>query len=165
MLYELTLTLRPRMYSKTAQEQFDECYPILRKILGSYKCSCIAELTSENNIHYHAKIDLKTHLIRDSLFNKLRQYNTMFGRKTCTQLQNEPAYDDYMRKDIKKTEEIIKSPYVMDYFEIYGDLNPKFKITTIHKDKCPRDVHLYNGYDKPFTDGCYDCLFDDIFSN
>lgn len=126
MLYEFTITLRPRLYSMTPQEQYDYCYPILRTILGDYKCSCIAELSQENNVHFHAKIDLKDFRARDILLNKFRKHHTIFGKKTCTQLINEPQYDEYMRKDMKKTGEIIKDYQVMDYFEIYGNMNPKY---------------------------------------
>lgn len=126
MLYELTLTLRPFLYNKTAQEQYDFMFPILRAILGQYKCSCIAELTQENNVHYHAKVELKNFVHRDKLLNQLRQYNKYLGRKTCTQLMNEPLYDEYMRKDTAVTMLVITDPYLMDTFEVFGNLNPKY---------------------------------------
>lgn len=123
MLYEFTLTLRPRLYNKTSQEQYDYCYPLLRRLLEKYKCSMIAELTSENNVHFHAKIELENFRARDRLINQLRNYNTVFGRKTITQLVNEPCYDQYMKKDIHVTLQVIKDPIVMDTFEMLGYQN------------------------------------------
>lgn len=120
MLYELTLTIRPMMYRMEANEQYKFLYEHLRKILDKFKCSMIAELTSENNVHYHGKIELKDFQHRDSLFNKLRNYHKWFGRKTCTQLVDEPKYDEYMRKDIQKTKLLIEHPIVMDSFNIFG---------------------------------------------
>lgn len=119
MLYEFTLTLRPRLYKYTAQEQFDYVYNTLRSILDKYKCSMIAELTGENNIHMHAKIELKDFKERNNLINKLRSYHMTFGKKTITQLINEPKYDAYMLKDIAITMQVIKQPVVMDAFDLF----------------------------------------------
>lgn len=127
MKYEFTLTLRPSLYNLTPKEQFNKLYDTLRDILKHWTCSCIAELTKENNVHYHGMIELTDFKDRDSFLNRFRKYNKWFGRKSCTQLKNEPEWILYIRKDMKETEEILgKSPQVDDDFEIFGDLNPKF---------------------------------------
>lgn len=126
MLYEFTLTLRPRLYNLTAQEQFDLCYSILRLILEKYKCSMIAELTHENNVHFHSKIELQDFRARNRLINQLRNYNNVFGRKTISQLVDEPCYDKYMIKDIDKTSEVIKCPVVQDTYEMFGIFYKKY---------------------------------------
>lgn len=106
------------MYKYTAQEQYDVCYPILRAILSGYQVSMIAELSDSVNVHYHAKIELDSFKSRSKLYNQFRKHR-QFGRKSCTQLINEPMYDDYMRKSISETLSEIKDPVVFDVFEIF----------------------------------------------
>lgn len=130
MKYEFTQTLRPMMYKHSAQEQFNITVPLLWEAFRGLKCSCVAELTTENNIHYHAMIELKDHVQRDMFINRLRRYNTKLGRRTVDQIEHEPEYILYMRKDCDETEKIIKTSHVQDDFQILGNLNAKFVQTS-----------------------------------
>lgn len=118
MNYELTLTLRPSLYRFTAQEQYDKCYESLRTIFKYYKVFCIAELTQENNVHYHCIIELKSFKERALLLDKFRKHNHKFGRKTCTQLIDYPKYVEYLFKDIEKTSQLINDYVLQDDFEL-----------------------------------------------
>lgn len=118
MQYEFTLTLKPVMYKFTAQQQFDKTKNILIKILSKYTCSAVAELTQENNVHYHVLIELKNHEIRDQLLNSFRGF-LIWGRKSCSQLMNYPKYVTYMLKSISTVWPIIKGyPLIIDDLNI-----------------------------------------------
>lgn len=121
MLYEFTVTLKPTMYVHTPRKQWDMTQGILFDIFQGYKVSCVAELTGEHNVHYHAIIDLDGILDKDKLLNKFRKYSKIFGRKTCTQVMFEDSYKKYMRKDIEQTFKVLGViPIVRDHFGILG---------------------------------------------
>lgn len=120
MQYELTVTLRPAMYKYSAEEQFEKSKPWMVTILLNYQVSCVAELTQSNNVHYHAIIELKDHIERDKLINKIRQYK-MLGKISCSQLINNTKWIAYLQKDYSQTMKIIKThPDVRDYYGIFG---------------------------------------------
>lgn len=118
MLHEFTLTLKPFMYMQTAKDQYRMSKELLFAILCPYiKCSCIAELTKENNIHYHCMIWLEDAKVRDKFLNKFRQ-NKMWGRKSCSQIVDYDKWTKYLVKDLKATSEIIGDPIVYDYYGV-----------------------------------------------
>lgn len=121
--YELTLTLRPSMYRLNPQEQFDKCFPILRKLTDTYCISIIAELTQENNVHFHCLVNLKDFVHRDKFLNVFRKYNNIFGRKTCTQLVDYYKWTKYMIKDVVQTSLIVTDPIVSNMHDLF---RPKF---------------------------------------
>lgn len=122
MKYEVTLTLRPYMYSMTAAEQYRTVKPRLFEILKPYKeCTCIAELTNEHNVHFHMMIELDSHKHKDKFLNEFRNVK-MFGRKSCTQVQFEESYRKYITKEIDKTNLLIGCPVVRDFYGCAGVL-------------------------------------------
>lgn len=136
MKYEFTITLRPRLYKYSPSLQYRMTKSLLAGIMLHYQASCVAELTGENNIHYHCMIELKDHKHRDSLLDKFRQYNDTFGRKSCTQLMNEPKWREYMIKDYQTTFDIIgDTPVVQDTFEVADHLYKNY----IDKILCLKD--------------------------
>lgn len=119
MLYEFTVTLRPRWYSYPAHYQYANTAPLLKSLCSGYQCSFVAELTGENNVHYHGLIEIPSSGSRNQLLDRFRKYHNTFGRKSCTQVVNEPKYREYMQKDVSSTMSIIRdSPWVMDNFKI-----------------------------------------------
>lgn len=125
--YEFTLTLRPRLYDRTPDEQFVYTSAILQnECFRGFTVSCVAELTKENNIHYHGMVHLKDFKQRNAFLNTFRKYNNIFGRKTCTPIRKETDWIMYMRKDTKETQQILgKDPWVSDAFELGGNINWK----------------------------------------
>lgn len=124
MLYELTLTLRPKFYGLKPQEQFDKSSFILTDALGDFfdeKWTCVAELTNSMNVHYHCLIFLDDINAKKKLYNRFRrkQFNETFGKKTCTQLIDEMAYKKYIQKDLDLTCKYIDLPIVWDGYGIF----------------------------------------------
>jgi len=118
MKYAITLTLRPMMYRYTATEQFIKTGHQLREFLKSYNASVVAELTGENNVHYHGIIELSDLIHRDKFLNGFRG-SLIWGRKDCTQLMDEQKWITYLQKDIKHTKEITKLyPILCDDFQL-----------------------------------------------
>lgn len=114
MKYEVTLTLRPRMYSFTPQQQFDKVEHFLKQLCIKYKMSMIAELTQENNVHFHGIVDLKDFIHRGEFINEFRCMSTTFGRKTVNQVMYEESYLNYICKDVSITKHFVLNPVVLD---------------------------------------------------
>lgn len=132
MLYECTLTLVPRFAERrSARDQFDDSKKLLLEVLqkhyknASASASFIAELHQSNNVHYHGIIRLENHKDRDRFINRLRPLG-VFGRRTITQLENYPAYCEYMNKSVPTTRDIIGDPIVRDDFGVYADPQYRF---------------------------------------
>lgn len=123
MFYELTLTLRPRLYKESTRGQFELTHHIVRSILYSVcssKATIVAELTGENNIHYHCLIELRDLNQRAVLLNKFRSYDHIFGKKTCQAVQYYESYIQYLVKDHSITREVLgRCPIVVDDYEVY----------------------------------------------
>lgn len=132
MLYEITLTLRPQMYRYDSKEQYVMCKPLLDKVFkrsdpkASYKVSLVAELTSEDNIHFHGIIDLTDFGHRHRLINNLRQFHTIFGRKSISQLVDYSKWVEYINKDKSKTRKLLGCPIVYDDHVVLCDPQYRF---------------------------------------
>lgn len=122
MLYECMLTLCPKMYSSSPQTQFTITSAILKKLLkrGDIKnISIVAELTKTFNVHYHCLVDLATKKDCSHFLTMLRPFK-QFGKKSLDVVMNEPAYRDYMCKDIAATVDIIENcPIVTDGLKVF----------------------------------------------
>lgn len=145
MKYELTLTLRPIMYSLTPDQQFTATSGVIKAVLERFfqgaKYTAVAELTEENNVHYHCLVELTNHMDRNDLLNSFRWkgVNNIFGRKTCSQVVYEESYLRYMVKSTLKTSDIIKAnPVICDYYKAlshkynilgYFEDEPDYKVT------------------------------------
>lgn len=120
MKHELTLTLRPSLYTRTPAQQYELVTPLLRVALKGYKYTMIAELTSnELNVHYHAIIEINGLQQKNVLLNKLRPLNKYLGRKTCQAVQFETSYNNYLKKDLTKTQKVIVDPVVNDDYKLF----------------------------------------------
>jgi len=119
MLYEVTLTLKPFLYSLSPKDQFLLTKIFLDEVFLPYpKVTCVAELTMEHNVHYHAIIELPNGVLaKDRFLNRFRKYR-QFGRKSCTQVQYIDSFKRYIVKDLKRTEQIIAWPVVRDFFAL-----------------------------------------------
>lgn len=130
MLYEITLTLRPKMYSMSAKDQYKYLESVLRDIFKpsikeEYKVSLIAELTAEDNVHYHGIVELKNFKERARLIDSFRKYHSTIGKKSITQLVHYPLWVEYINKAISNTRQLIKDPIVFDDHQVLCD--PKYR--------------------------------------
>lgn len=131
MKYELTITLKPTMYQFNPKEQLRLTKDKLLNIFypnnkQEYMVSCVAELTQEHNVHYHCIIELQDIQAKDRLLNKFRSLTKIFGKKSCTQVQYEDSYKQYLIKDLEKTRSLIGDPIICDY---YGVAKSLFNVT------------------------------------
>lgn len=137
MLYEITVTLKPTMYGLTPTEQYKLTKAYMREVLEGYQSSCVAELTQEQNVHYHCMVKLDDVKHKTKLLNRFRKYHQkVFGRKSCTQVCYENSYKKYMAKDLKATQEVLGlDPVVTDAFgvckTIFEEVDPDSKPTII----------------------------------
>lgn len=106
MKHELTITLKPFCYVKTARQQFEMTKPMMLSLLKPYKHTTVCELTESNNIHYHTLIEIEGNIARDMLINRIRPYKA-FGKYTCRAVQWEQSYEDYLMKSIRNTTSIL----------------------------------------------------------
>lgn len=131
MKYELTLTLRPQLYRMSAKEQFEYTRTLFEDIFRDFPNpkrrimrTIVAELTGEHNIHYHCVVELADLTEKDTLMNRFRKHNKVFGRKTCNQVMYENSYSKYILKHVidGSTRTVIKDycPIVIDDFGILG---------------------------------------------
>lgn len=132
MKFELTVTLKPYMYTFTAKEQFKMTRDKLVDIIGKRCCTAVAELTRENNIHYHCIVNVEGELDRDALLNRFRPHSKIFGKKSLEQVRYEASFEKYVCKDIQRVALIIgQYPVIMDGYCIdQKDFFPR-----IHEDK------------------------------
>jgi len=125
MLYEFTITLKPALYRLSAVEQYRLTGQLIRDCFRGFKVSCVAELTTTHNVHYHCMVELESHRIKDGFLNRFRKHHKYLGRSTCTQLQYYFSYVDYINKSIIDTRGLIGDPIVVDDFSILCD--PEFR--------------------------------------
>jgi len=123
MKHELTVTLRPVLYDKTPQQQFDITSQYMKTALFPYKATCVAELTHEHNVHYHCLVEVEGILDKNKLLNRFRQFNKHLGRKTCSAVQYEESYEKYLIKSYQDTAKILPDPFVKDDYKISNLLN------------------------------------------
>lgn len=133
MKHEVTVTLRPQMYRHTAKQQFDITSLCMKHILNGYKATCIAELTQENNVHYHCLVDIEGPINKNKFLDKFRQYHKYFGRKSCKMVMFEESYEKYLVKSYQDTTKIINDPFVVDDYKIADSLNKDIKLRVIGK--------------------------------
>lgn len=119
MDYELTITLHPMMYRMKPENQHIVCMKYLPKILKKFHHCLIAELTEQNNIHYHGIVRLNNLKHRNQLINKFRSHTLVFGRKNVKQLMDFGKWVEYIQKSLVDTYHIIEtSPIVNDDYLI-----------------------------------------------
>lgn len=121
--YAFTVTLHPKLYTKSIQEQYDSTYLELAKRLKCLpaKVELIAEITPMNkNIHYHGMIQFlaksKDHILD---FIDLFRQSKIFGYKNIKQIEDQPGWQEYIFKDILHTVTLLNRPAViLDEFDI-----------------------------------------------
>jgi len=121
--YSFTITLRPRFYKKTAEEQYDDIIPHIIKIMDllSNKYTLIAELTKCYNIHLHGSI--KFRLTSKNLckyFHDAFRNDTYVGFVNIRQTMDDSTWHDYISKDFTKTYNALsRRPILRDHLDKY----------------------------------------------
>lgn len=119
---ELTITLKPYMYSKTLDEQISATKKRLISVLHGFNKSIVIELTKDYNIHYHCLLTEKkvSSNPRLRIADKLRG-EKWAGRRTIQGVQYYESYIKYMNKEIQETNKCItQSAIIIDDFSILG---------------------------------------------
>lgn len=96
--YELTITLLPKLYKYTSNEQFEKTKNFINSLRG-YKVTCVAELTQTFNVHYHMIISSEHNTTPgENILDILRQYHNMFGKKSFSQVMDYNKWTTYLKK-------------------------------------------------------------------
>lgn len=122
--YAFTVTLKPRMFNHTAEQQYDktqEQLSLLLKAIG-YEVSMCAELTKGMNIHYHGTINFKCEptVLPDKLFIDSFRRSNIFGFINIKPINDEPKWMEYISKDLEVTRNAIKrDPRILNGFKYW----------------------------------------------
>lgn len=139
--YSFTITLKPRIFRLNAEDQYDECYKhvLLRLKQITTKCTLVAELTKNCNIHFHGICAFQ----RYATYNYIKRFHDHFrcrckNKFTCKCMigfvnikltMNYPGWVDYISKSLKETyDSLSRRPIIIDdyniapggVFEMYG---------------------------------------------
>lgn len=124
MFHELTITLLPHLYTMTVKQQFDLMAPYVKQILQGWMHTTVAELTLDENVHFHSivQLDDSSHEAgladRSKLLDKIRPYKKRYiGRCRCVPVRYEESWKSYITEDIIKTQRLISDPVVQDDFK------------------------------------------------
>lgn len=109
----ITITLKPKMYKYTAEQQFRYTYRYVdacADMLEDY--CCVTELTKDGNVHYH----IWTIGDHGVFINRLKKYTECIGFITVTKLKHnkelreqiEDTYE-YMIKSIERTYSCVRN--------------------------------------------------------
>lgn len=117
--YSFTITLKPVMYKKDIDWQYDEtCNELviaLRSISNNFTLVC--ELTQSMNVHYHGIIELGTSKRK---FVNLFRNDKKFGFISCKEITNREGWVNYLRKDLKNSmEELGRRVIINDDHKIF----------------------------------------------
>lgn len=160
MKHELTITLKPQLYMKTAREQFKMTKDFVLDILKPYKHTTVCELTKTNNVHYHSLIDIDGIIQRDILLNRIRPYKYL-GKPHLEAVQYEESYERYLVKDIIDTTKILNEhPLLKDDWLLHPSSSNKFiRVggskahptipTSIYKEPVPADTATVGSKKRP----------------
>lgn len=123
--YSITITLKPSLYNKPYETQFDETAVNITNLFGTCKLTLIAELTKTYNIHYHGLISVPLSHGRDPrkyIFDQLRKYSKV-GKSQVDQATDYNGWHAYISKDIKNNiQNAIIYPIVKDDYEMFTNV-------------------------------------------
>lgn len=120
--YAYTLTLRPKMYSKEPESQYDETYEYVRRKLSSLTqhYTLIAEITKSFNVHYHGvlKFELVPKMVCDKEFHRCFRNDTYIGYVNISQIKNDVTWKEYLKKDLVHTlNSLNRRPLIWDTYD------------------------------------------------
>jgi len=119
--YFFTITLRPVMYKKDIDEQYDISVNQLLtelKILSD-KITLVVELTKQMNVHMHGLIYSDKFTFRRKFINAFRQ-SKIFGFVQLNPLYDKDKTRDYLIKDLSNSKILInRQPIIIDNYDLF----------------------------------------------
>lgn len=129
--YCITLTLKPKLYVATPENQVDYSDLFIRFMEAKgAKLTLVAELTKQYNIHYHGYIELPKKLSKNPIkyiYDVLRkmEYYGFTCIKPCTDYE---GWYQYMIKDYYHTKDNINiNPILLDGLDEYEEIRNVLK--------------------------------------
>lgn len=122
--YAFTLTLKPSLFSQTAESQFDATKDAVLLALAriATRFSLIGALTKTANLHYHGIIEFgpgnasNTKLFYDT-FRKVSSIGRMIN---ITQIDDYPGWIDYLTKNLRESRSLSRPALIHDQHGIGG---------------------------------------------
>jgi len=108
----LTITLDPRLYKKSINEQYLDSYMMVRNILKMYSDSFVisCELTKNSNLHYHVIIHFEKDHYKHHIIDLLKRYPLGNSKINETVVSDIERTFNYLIKDIDITSQFIHRP-------------------------------------------------------
>lgn len=132
VMYAFTVTLKPVMFRRSIEEQYDSTYLELSTRLKSLPCklTMICELTSNYNIHYHGIIVFITKSrSHEKDFKDLFRKSQIFGFTNIKQVDDFNGWVDYIKKDVTVSVKIInRPPVIIDEHDLFNVFDNPFMI-------------------------------------
>lgn len=127
----LTVTLKPKMFSKEPEKQYDEtATPLLLKLADKMEeLLIIAECTKSMNVHYHlmCRMKLKEGQYATKELHKLFRNDIMFGFINVKPVTDIPGWLEYIKKDLDITKGMLnRRPIVIDTVDHLKDLHAEY---------------------------------------
>lgn len=122
VMYSFTITLLPRLYKYSPEDQYDHTYMNVAEVLRglSSRVELIAELTPKNmNVHYHGKIQFQESKedCRKKFIDAFRG-SKLVGFVSITQTEDDKGWYEYIHKDVVTTKKLIgRPPIILHDFE------------------------------------------------
>lgn len=120
--YALTITLRPVIYSKPYEQQYEETYQNILNLFHDCKLTLVTELTQSYNIHYHGIVSVPLTHGRDSrkyIFDQVRKYSKL-GSTKVDQITDFAGWSEYILKDVSThIDNDVIYPIIKDDYNIY----------------------------------------------
>lgn len=122
--YAFTLTLRPKLFSKEPEMQYEDTYQVVIKRFEmlATKYTIVAELTKAYNIHYHGIVQFNLSDRKDCQkeFYKAFRNDVLIGFVNIRQIDNMGKWTEYIRKDVYRTTNVIhRRSIIKDMYEIF----------------------------------------------
>lgn len=138
----ITITIDPKLFVKTAKQQFEITYPPMIKILDrfSYDYSYVTELTEHANVHYHCWLEFKNINTKYRFINAFKESKHLGFIKVNKEpiIETERTYAYMIDAENKKQGKNLAAAYdLIRKYEIAGskDKFNEIKIKCIEKNK------------------------------
>lgn len=122
--YAFTLTLKPKLFTKIAEEQYDISYyhAYLSLLKLTSKVTLVAELTKNANIHYHGVIQFPINKYRNinKMFKDTYRNDKLIGFVDIKVMVDEPGWKEYLNKDIEGFKQtMLRPPVIVDTHDFF----------------------------------------------